>query len=156
MLISLSGMVSQLDTIAASEADQSRASDLHQTATSLQIAAWALSTLQQSVHGFYGAVSARQIMRCNAQIMPQHASLCWLAVVKIVPISVISYITLLVYWFAYTWECRGNHAKYFSVWHLWSGEKLHGGDSWFPEPSHHRLCSHRDHAGQSGESLGLK
>ena len=69
MLISLSGMASQLDTIAASEADQSRASDLHQTATSLQIAAWALSTLQQSVHGFYGAVSARQIMRCNAQIM---------------------------------------------------------------------------------------
>ena len=60
MLISLSGMASQLDTIAASEADQARASDLHQTATSLQIAAWALSTLQQSVHGFYGAVSARQ------------------------------------------------------------------------------------------------
>ena len=62
MLISLSGMASQLDTIAASEADQTRASDLHQTATSLQIAAWALSTLQQSVHGFYGAVSARQKM----------------------------------------------------------------------------------------------
>ena len=81
MLISLSGMASQLDTIAASEADESRASDLHQTATSLQIAAWALSTLQQSVHGFYGAVSLRQIMRCNAQIMPQHAAFAapWLA-----------------------------------------------------------------------------
>jgi len=37
------------------KADQAKASDLHQTATSLQIAAWALSTLQQSVHGFYGA-----------------------------------------------------------------------------------------------------
>ena len=40
--------------VAAGAADNQL--DTQQTATWLQLAAWALATLQQSVHGFYGAV----------------------------------------------------------------------------------------------------
>ena len=62
MLVSLSSVASQLDSagsrsqqlVAAGTADNQL--DTQQTATSLQLAAWALATLQQSVHGFYGAV----------------------------------------------------------------------------------------------------
>ena len=85
MLVSLSSVASQLDTagarrqqlVAAGAADHNDQQlvaadhnnqqlvaagaadnqlDTQQTATSLQLAAWALATLQQSVHGFYGAV----------------------------------------------------------------------------------------------------
>ena len=62
MLVSLSSVASQLESagarsqqlVAAGAADNQL--DTQQTATSLQLAAWALATLQQSVHGFYGAV----------------------------------------------------------------------------------------------------
>jgi len=53
MLISLSGMASQLDTIANNEVNQDKASSLHQSATSLQLAAWVMAQLQTSVHTFY-------------------------------------------------------------------------------------------------------
>merc|ERR1739838_698273 len=53
MLISLSGMASQLDTIASNEVNQDRATSLHKSATSLQLAAWVMAQLQSSVHTFY-------------------------------------------------------------------------------------------------------
>ena len=75
MLVSLSSVASQLDTagvrsqqlVTAGAADHNNQQlvsagaadnqlDTQQTATWLQLAAWALATLQQSVHGFYGAV----------------------------------------------------------------------------------------------------
>ena len=56
MLISLSGMASQLDTIASNEVNQDKASSLHQSATSLQLAAWVMAQLQSSVHTFYSQV----------------------------------------------------------------------------------------------------
>ena len=56
MLVSLSGVASQLDTIAAREESEVRASSLHNTATSLQLAAWVISTLENSVQAFYTKV----------------------------------------------------------------------------------------------------
>merc|ERR1739838_1005012 len=53
MLISLSGMASQLDTIASNEVNQDRATSLHKSATSLQLAAWVMAQLQSSVHTLY-------------------------------------------------------------------------------------------------------
>ena len=53
MLVSLSGLASQLDSLAAGEEDQARAEVLQSTATSLQLAAWVISTLQHSVQSFY-------------------------------------------------------------------------------------------------------
>ena len=56
MLVSLSGVASQLDTMAAREESEARASTLHNTATSLQLAAWVMSTLENSVQAFYTKV----------------------------------------------------------------------------------------------------
>ena len=56
MLVSLSGVASQLDSLAAREETEERASSLHHTATSLQLAAWAISTLENSVQIFYTKV----------------------------------------------------------------------------------------------------
>ena len=56
MLISLSGMASQLDTIASNEINQDRANSLHKSATSLQLAAWVMAQLQSSVHTFYSQI----------------------------------------------------------------------------------------------------
>ena len=56
MLVSLSGVASQLDTIATRMESEVRASDLHNTATSLQLAAWVMSTLENSVQAFYTKV----------------------------------------------------------------------------------------------------
>jgi len=53
MLISLSGMASQLDTIANNEINPAKASSLHKSATSLQLAAWVMAQLQSSVHTIY-------------------------------------------------------------------------------------------------------
>jgi len=53
MLISLSGTASQLDTIASNQINQDRANALHQSATSLQLAAWIMAQLQSSVHAIY-------------------------------------------------------------------------------------------------------
>ena len=55
--MSLAGLGSELDMIASKEVDNVKADKIHKTATSLQIAAWALTQLQSSVKGFYGAVS---------------------------------------------------------------------------------------------------
>ena len=55
--LSLAGLGSELDMIASKEVDDVKADKIHKTATSLQIAAWALTQLQSSVKGFYGAVS---------------------------------------------------------------------------------------------------
>ena len=55
--LSLAGLGSELDMIASKEVDNVKADKIHKTATSLQIAAWALTQLQSSVKGFYGAVS---------------------------------------------------------------------------------------------------
>ena len=56
MLVSLSGVASQLDPLAAREESEARASSLHNTATSLQLAAWVMSTLENSVQAFYTKV----------------------------------------------------------------------------------------------------
>ena len=56
MLVSLSGVASQLDTIATRMESEVRASYLHNTATSLQLAAWVMSTLENSVQAFYTKV----------------------------------------------------------------------------------------------------
>ena len=56
MLVSLSGVASQLDTMAAKEESEVKASSLHNTATSLQLAAWVMSTLENSVQAFYTKV----------------------------------------------------------------------------------------------------
>merc|ERR1712227_229858 len=53
--LSLAGLGSELDMIASKEVDDVKADKIHKTATSLQIAAWALTQLQSSVKGFYGA-----------------------------------------------------------------------------------------------------
>jgi len=53
LLISLSGMASHLDTIASNEVNEDKASSLHKSATSLQLAAWVMAQLQSSVHTFY-------------------------------------------------------------------------------------------------------
>ena len=57
--LSLAGLGSELDMIASKEVDDVKADKIHKTATSLQIAAWALTQLQSSVKGFYGAVSKK-------------------------------------------------------------------------------------------------
>ena len=62
MLISLSGVASQLDSMAAREEDEERASSLHTTATSLQLASWAISTLENSVQAFYTKVGLGRII----------------------------------------------------------------------------------------------
>jgi len=53
MLMSLSGVATKLDLLANEEEDQDKANQLHQTATSLQLAAWVMAQLQKSVHTFY-------------------------------------------------------------------------------------------------------
>merc|ERR1739838_1114815 len=53
MLLSLSGMASQLDTIANNEINPDKATSLHKSATSLQLAAWVMAQLQSSVHTIY-------------------------------------------------------------------------------------------------------
>ena len=59
MLVSLSGVATQLDTFAAMEESEERAASLHSTATSLQLAAWVISTLENSVQAFYTKVGHR-------------------------------------------------------------------------------------------------
>ena len=56
MLVALSGVASQLDTMATREESQARAFSLHSTATSLQLAAWVMATLENSVQAFYTKV----------------------------------------------------------------------------------------------------
>ena len=53
-LVQLAADHNNQQLVAAGAADNQL--DTQQTATWLQLAAWALATLQQSVHGFYGAV----------------------------------------------------------------------------------------------------
>ena len=55
--VSLAGLATELDVIGSKERDIVKADKIHKTATSLQIAAWALTQLQTSVKGFYGSVS---------------------------------------------------------------------------------------------------
>jgi len=45
--MSLSGVASKLDLLANDEEDQEKADKLHQTATSLQLAAWVMAQLQK-------------------------------------------------------------------------------------------------------------
>ena len=49
-------MASHLDTIASNEVNEDKASSLHKSATSLQLAAWVMAQLQSSVHTFYSQV----------------------------------------------------------------------------------------------------
>merc|ERR1711935_244053 len=53
MVMSLSGVATKLDMLANEEEDPEKADKLHQTATSLQLAAWVMAQLQKSVHTFY-------------------------------------------------------------------------------------------------------
>ena len=69
MLVSLSGLASQLDSLASVEEDQERALSLHNTATSLQLAAWVISTLQHSVQTFYTQVGLRRLC-----VLPRYPS----------------------------------------------------------------------------------
>jgi len=53
MLMSLTGMATKLDILAEQQDDPVRAAQLHESATSLQLAAWVMAQLQTSVHTFY-------------------------------------------------------------------------------------------------------
>merc|ERR1711937_960702 len=53
MLMGLTGVATKLDLLANEEEDQDKANELHQTATSLQLAAFVMAQLQKSVHTFY-------------------------------------------------------------------------------------------------------
>ena len=68
MLVSLSGVASQLDTMAAREESEARASSLHNTATSLQLAAWVMSTLENSVQAFYTKVGQEDTVRVRRSL----------------------------------------------------------------------------------------
>jgi len=57
LLMTMTGMAATLDTIAEQPGvEAARAESLHQAATSLQLAAWAMAQLQSSVHTLYSGV----------------------------------------------------------------------------------------------------
>merc|ERR1712032_1078559 len=57
LLMTMTGMAATLDTIAEQPGvEVTRAESLHQAATSLQLAAWAMAQLQSSVHTLYSGV----------------------------------------------------------------------------------------------------
>merc|ERR1711935_740947 len=83
MLMSLSGVATKLDLLANEEEDSEKADKLHQTATSLQLAAWVMAQLQKSVHTLYnpeglcgeGKSSAVEILGSLSMAMSEYMPL---------------------------------------------------------------------------------